>query len=236
VAERLNKLGQPIGPGMPDDWNGCEPPPRKVTVGQYCRLVPFVLADHAEPLYKAFSCDDSDANWTYLSYGPFDSLETFRDWLQESCTGDDPMFFVFEEVASGEVVGMAAFMNIKSALGSIEVGNVHFSNAMQRTPVATEAMYLMMVNAFDELGYRRYEWKCDALNARSRKAAKRLGFSYEGVFRQAMIYKGRSRDTAWFAMVDNEWDKVKEAYLAWLDPANFDEAGIQRQRLLVELP
>lgn len=200
-------------------------------VGRYCRVVPLVIADHAVPLYEELSCEDSDANWTYLSCGPFGDFESFRGWLESSCLGDDPMFFVVEQTGSDQALGLAAFMNIKPAWGSLEVGHVHFSKAMQRTPMATEAMYLMMVEAFDGLGYRRYEWKCDALNARSRKAADRLGFRFEGVFRQAMVYNGRSRDTAWYSVVDGEWAGLKVGYEAWLAEGNFDKQGLQIQAL-----
>jgi len=227
VAERLNEFGQPVGPAMPDDWAGCDPPSRAPLVGQYCQVVPLVIADHAASLYHELSCDDSDANWTYLSCGPFGDFESFCHWLETSCLGDDPMFFVVEEAGTGGPLGLAAYMNIKPEWGSLEVGHIHFSNAMQRTPMATEAMYLMMAYAFDELGYRRYEWKCDALNARSRKAADRLGFRFEGVFRQAMVYNGRSRDTAWYSVIDEEWAEMKVGYEAWLDVGNFEKSGIQ---------
>jgi len=231
VTERLNEFGQPIGPAMPDDWAGCEAPSRAAMVGRYCQVVPLVIADHGQSLYEELTCADSDANWTYLACDPFRDFESFRVWLESFCLGDDPMFFVVEKLGTGRALGIAAYMNIKPAWGSMEVGHIHFANAMQRTPMATEAMCLMMANAFDGLGYRRYEWKCDALNARSRKTADRLGFSFEGVFRQAMVYNGRSRDTAWFSVLDREWPKMKVGYEAWLDEENFEGSGDQIEKL-----
>ncbi|HEX4610372.1 MAG TPA: GNAT family protein, partial [Urbifossiella sp.] len=146
------------------------------------------------------------------------------------CLGDDPLFFTVIDAADGRPAGIASYLRIAPTAGSIEVGHLQFSPRLRRTPAATEAMYLMMARAFD-LGYRRYEWKCDSLNAASRAAAVRLGLSFEGVFRQATVYKGRTRDTAWYAAIDAEWPALREAFRAWLDPANFDAAGRQRVRL-----
>jgi RimJ/RimL family protein N-acetyltransferase len=146
------------------------------------------------------------------------------------CLGDDPLFFAVIDKADGKAVGVASYLRINPAAGSIEVGGIRYSPRLQRSPAATEAMYLMMQAAF-EIGYRRYEWKCDALNAASRAAAQRLGLSFEGVFRQALVYKGRNRDTAWYAAIDRDWPALREAFLAWLAPGNFDGAGRQRTRL-----
>ena len=198
--------------------------------GRYCRLEPLDLDRHAEDLYAAFALDAAGRNWTYLPYGPFDSLETYRSWMKSSCRGDDPFFFAICDKSSGKPIGVASYMRIAPSAGSIEVGGIHYSERLKRTPAATEAMFLMMKNVF-ELGYRRYEWKCDALNAASRAAAQRYGFSYEGIFRQAIVYKGRNRDTAWYAMIDSEWSALREAYQKWLDAANFDAQGRQRLRL-----
>jgi RimJ/RimL family protein N-acetyltransferase len=147
-----------------------------------------------------------------------------------TCPGDDPLFFAILDRADGEAAGVASYLRITPSAGSIEVGHIHYSARLRRSPVATEAMFLMMRWAF-ESGYRRYEWKCDALNAASRAAAQRLGLSFEGVFRQAAVYKGRNRDTAWYAAIDREWPALREAFLAWLDSRNFDENGRQRTRL-----
>jgi RimJ/RimL family protein N-acetyltransferase len=168
--------------------------------------------------------------WTYLPYGPFETRESFGGWLTEVASGADPMFFVIVDRRANRAVGLASYLRIAAASGSIEVGHLCYSPSLQRTPAATEAMFLMMKSAF-ELGYRRYEWKCDALNARSRAAAQRLGFSFEGLFRQATVYKGRSRDTAWYSVIDREWPALQKAFLQWLDPSNFDPSGAQRWRL-----
>ena len=161
----------------------------------------------------------------------FDDLEGYRAWLAAMTSGDDPLLHAIVDGATGSAVGVAAFMRIEPAVGVIEVGNLNFSPLLQRTRLATEAMFLMMRRVFDELGYRRYEWKCDSLNVPSRRAAERLGFSFEGIFRQAVVYKGRNRDTAWFSILDREWPKLRGAYEQWLSPANFDDSGRQRRRL-----
>jgi RimJ/RimL family protein N-acetyltransferase len=168
--------------------------------------------------------------WTYLFSGPFAGFEEYRAWLEPRALSEDPLFFAFVDRGRGQAVGMGAYLRIDTANGVVEVGHLAFSPLMQRTPLATEAMYLMMRQAF-ELGYRRYEWKCDALNAGSRRAAERLGFTFEGIFRQAVVYKGRSRDTAWYSIVDQEWPALDSAFRAWLDPTNFDGDGRQRRGL-----
>ena len=169
--------------------------------------------------------------WTYMAYGPFAGAEAYLAWAAQSAASQDPLFHAILDRSTGKAVGVAAFLRIEPAVGVIEVGHIAFAPALQRTPAATEAMYLLMRRVFDELGYRRYEWKCDALNAPSRAAAARLGFTFEGVFRQATLYKGRNRDTAWYSIIDREWPRQKAAFEAWLDPANFDEQGRQRTPL-----
>ena len=198
--------------------------------GRFCRVVPFDSDRHAAELHAANMTDAAGAMWTYLPYGPFATLENYRTWLHEHARGDDPMFFTILDIVTAQPAGVAAYLRILPASGSIEVGHVNYSPRLQRTPAATEAMFLMMQRAF-ALGYRRYEWKCDALNAKSRAAALRLGFSFEGVFRQATVYKGRNRDTAWFSILDREWPALEQAFRRWLDPSNFDERGAQRVRL-----
>ncbi len=198
--------------------------------GRYCRLEILEPGRHGEDLYEAVIGDRDGRNWTYLPYGPFGSLQAYLDWVEEVSREDDPLFHAVVDSRSGGAAGVASYLRINPASGSIEVGHIHFGNTLQRSPAGTEAMYLMMERAF-ELGYRRYEWKCDALNARSRTAAQRLGLSYEGVFRQATVYKGRNRDTAWYAAVDGEWLELKAAYRRWLDPSNFDGQGAQRLSL-----
>jgi len=151
--------------------------------------------------------------------------------MRESCVGEDPLFHAIIDVKAGKAVGVASYLRIEPSVGVIEVCHIHYSPLIQKTPAATEAMYLMMKRVFDELGYRRYEWKCDALNEGSRKAARRLGFTFEGVFRQATIYKGRNRDTAWFSVIDKEWPTLKNAFENWLKPANFDVEDRQKTSL-----
>ena len=199
-------------------------------VGQHCRVEPLDSRRHAVDLYHAFSADMENRIWTYMPYGPFDSLKSFVVWIQGVCCADDVLFHAIVDNAAGKAAGVASYLRIAPASGSIEVGHIAFSPSLQRTAAATEAMYLMMKRAF-ELGYRRYEWKCDALNARSCAAAQRLGLSFEGIFRQAGVYKGRNRDTAWYAAIDSEWPALQTAFRQWLDPANFDKNGCQRMRL-----
>ncbi|MEO5925061.1 MAG: GNAT family protein [Bryobacteraceae bacterium] len=223
---RINQLGQPIGDAL-DNWVAPPHPPRVALHGQYCSLEPLDPARHAESLFAA---NTESRNWTYLFSGPFPTLADYRAWMERECLGSDPQFYAVVDTKLGRATGVAAYLRITPAMGVIEVGHINFSPLLQRTRAATEAMYLMMRNAF-ELGYRRYEWKCDALNAPSRAAAQRLGLSYEGIFRQAIVVKGRNRDTAWFAAIDREWPELKAAFERWLDPANFDADGRQRAKL-----
>lgn len=225
MGHTVNEFGQFVGSALAS-WTPPPHPPRESIVGRYCRLEPLDLAIHAAALYETYAGDA--AAWTYLAYGPFHSLESYRDWVESVQTVDDPLFFAILD--RDKPVGVASYLRIAPAAGSVEVGGLNFSSRMKRSTVATEAMYLMMGTVF-RLGYRRYEWKCDDLNAPSRAAARRLGFSYEGTFRQATVYKGRNRDTAWYSVIDAEWPAVREAFEAWLDPGNFDSAGRQRRRL-----
>jgi RimJ/RimL family protein N-acetyltransferase len=229
MSEHRNELGQPVGFPVPG-WRAPPRPPREPMAGRYCRVEPLDPARHAEDLFRADAQDHSGRAWTYMRYGPFDSLAAYRDWMQAYALGDDPMFHAIVDAATGKAAGVASYLRVDPKSGAIEIGNINYSPPLQRTPAATEAMYLMMKRAFG-LGYRRYEWKCDALNAASRAAALRLGFSFEGVFRQATMYKGRNRDTAWYAAIDREWPQLEPAFVRWLDPANFDERGKQRVRL-----
>lgn len=199
--------------------------------GRYARVEPIVPARHAGGLFRAYREDRQGSLWTYLPYGPFDGRDAFHLWMAATCLGDDPLFHAIIDRRTDQAVGMAGYLRITPAIGVIEVGHLNFSPRLQRTAVATDAMYLMMRRAFEELGYRRYEWKCNALNEASRRAAERYGFQFEGVFRQATIVKGRNRDTAWYAIIDKDWPAIRKAFEAWLDPANFDEDGRQRQSL-----
>jgi RimJ/RimL family protein N-acetyltransferase len=198
--------------------------------GHWCRLEPLVPASHGDELHAALADDREGAIWTYLPYGPFPDRAAFEAWLVEMSRAADPLAFAIRERRTGRTVGLCAYLRIEPAAGSIEVGHLVFSPRLQRTPVATDAMYCMMRQAFG-LGYRRYEWKCDSLNAASRAAAVRLGFRYEGLFRQARVTKGRNRDTAWFSVIDSEWPALRGAFERWLAPGNFDAAGRQQSRL-----
>lgn len=229
MNQRTNSFGQPIGRELPG-WLPPPRPARTVLEGRFCRVEPLDVARHARQLYDANSLDPEGRMWTYLFSGPFGSFEEYHAWLEPRPASEDPLFFALVDVRRAQAVGAGAYMRIDPANGVMEVGHLAFSPLMQRTPVATEAMYLMMRNAF-ELGYRRYEWKCDSLNAGSRRAAERLGFTFEGIFRQAIVYKGRNRDTAWFSILDSEWPALDAAFRAWLDPVNFDAAGRQRRSL-----
>ena len=224
-----NETNYPIGESIPG-WT--EPPfmPRETMQGRYCRLEPLDARRHADDLFTANSQDRNGLGWTYLAYGPFDSLNVYRDWIESVCRRSDPQFYSMIDADSGKSLGVASYLRIAPEHGSIEVGHIHYSPALRGTTAATESMYLMMRRAF-ELGYRRYEWKCDSLNLKSRQAAQRLGFSFEGVFRQATVYKGRNRDTAWFAVIDREWPALERAYQSWLAPSNFDSDGKQVRRL-----
>lgn len=226
----VNEQGQPIGDPVPG-WTARPRPPRTPLAGRFCRVEPLEPARHADELFAAYAHDPSGRTWTYMSYGPFTSPMAYRRWAEDAAAGDDPLFHVIRDARDGKAKGVAAYLRIEPTVGVIEVGHIALSPALQRTAAATEAMYLLMRRAFDELGYRRYEWKCDALNAASRRAAERLGFRFEGIFRQATLYKGRNRDTAWYAIVDKEWPERRAAFEAWLDPDNLTEDGRQRRPL-----
>lgn len=224
-----NFLDQPVGASV-SDWKPAARPVHKLLTGRFCNLEPLNAARHAADMYAANALDTDGRNWTYLPYGPFESLSSYSDWVDKFSATSDPLFFAIVSHATGRAVGVASFLRIDPANGSVEVGHLNFSPLMQRTPVATEAMYLMMKEAF-ALGYRRYEWKCNALNIPSRAAAQRLGLSFEGVFRQAAIIKGRNRDTVWYATIDKEWPALNNAFQNWLSPENFDSRGAQRVSL-----
>ena len=227
---RRNEWGQPIGEPLPDGWTPPSAPAAVTLDGAFVRVEPLQPAVHAADLFEAGKSDTTGAGWTYLPDGPFESLDSFRGWLSRNGPGSDRLPFAFVDRTSGRARGFGSYLRIQPAVGSIEVGYIWLSPLLQRTPMSTEAMHLLMAHAF-ELGYRRYEWKCDALHAASRRAAERLGFTFEGVFRQAIHYKGRNRDTAWYSITDGEWPAIREAQRAWLRPENFDADGRQRRPL-----
>ena len=229
---RTNAYGQPVG----DPVLGWQPRPRpdvQTLTGCYCRLERLDSARHAEDLFTADQVDADGTSWTYLPYGPFADRTTYAAWIAQVAAQSDPFFFAVvntEETSptSGRgAIGVLSLMRVQPEAGSIEVGHIHFSPALQQSRAGTEAHYLLGSYVFDQLGYRRYEWKCDALNEPSRRAADRLGFQFEGIFRQADVVKGRNRDTAWYAIIDAEWPRVREAFRAWLAPDNFDTRGRQ---------
>lgn len=224
-----NELGQPIGHPV-HFATPIEPPQQAPMEGTFCRLVPLDAAAHADQLHEAYTDVVDIGDWTYLPYGPFGSATAYRTFLETFENQTDPMFFSIIDMTTGHTTGLASFLRIDPKSASIEVGHIHFSRRLQGTPAATEAMYLLMQRVF-ESGYRRYEWKCDNLNAPSRGAAARLGFEFEGVFRQAAHYKGRSRDTAWFSIIDTEWPALQTEFERWLAPANFDADGAQLSSL-----
>lgn len=218
-----DKLGAPVPGWTPRDWPG-----DAAMQGRYARLERLSAEAHAAQLYRAFSGDEGV--WTYMPYGPWASAAGYHRWVREAEAAPDPQFWAVFNLDSGAFEGQLSFLRITPDMGSIEVGHIAFSPALQRTRAATEAIYLTMARAFG-MGYRRFEWKCNALNLGSRRAAERFGLSYEGVFRQAAVVKGRNRDTAWFAAIDSEWPALKEAFETWLSPSNFGPDGAQKERL-----
>ena len=225
-------IGSAPVPARPSSPRPARAPTHRTLEGSRVRLVPLDPARHAPSLYAATHGAAADPGlWTYLPYGPFDDEVALRAFLQAAAPSADPLFFAIEDRSTGDAVGVQSFLRIAPGDAVIEVGHVWFGTALQRTPAATEAIYLLARHAFDDLGNRRLEWKCDAANARSCRAAERFGFTYEGTFRQHMIVKGRNRDTAWFSLLDGEWPSARDAFERWLAPGNFGPDGSQRRRL-----
>jgi RimJ/RimL family protein N-acetyltransferase len=225
----MTNVSDPRPPGVPVlGWVPPKAPDGDVLQGRYCRLEPLAAEPHAALLFRVYA--GHDALWDYLPYGPFSSAAAYHRFVRDVTAETGQFFYAVRNLETGDLGGIASYLRINPGAGSIEVGHINFAPTLQRTRAATEAMALMMGWAFDA-GYRRYEWKCNALNRASRVAAQRLGFSFEGVFRQAAVIKGFNRDTAWFAAIDSEWPALSEAFRVWLDPHNFDAAGQQRERL-----
>jgi RimJ/RimL family protein N-acetyltransferase len=221
--------GLPIGAEVPA--HAAARPERRSLAGRFVRLEPLDAERHGAALWQETHGPGAAAFWQYLFDEPFADAGSFREFLARKAASTDPLFYAIVDQASGRALGLETLMRIDPAHRCIEVGNILYGRSLQRTPGATEAQYLLMRYVFEDLGYRRYEWKCNALNAPSRRAALRFGFSFEGIFRKHMIVRGRNRDTAWYAMLDDEWPAAKSAFELWLAPANFDPAGIQRQSL-----
>ncbi|WES70605.1 GNAT family protein [Superficieibacter sp. HKU1] len=225
----LNQFGQPVGSALPD-WQP-RPHPQRVTLeGQYCKLEP-LQSRHASALFSAYSTADDTRSWTWLLREPDASEEAYRQWIESVSELSDPIHFAVIDRRTALPVGTLALMRIDASHGVVEVGHVHFSPRLSQTPMSTEAQWLLMRYAFDTLGYRRYEWKCNSLNEPSRRAAQRLGFQYEGRFRQALVIKGHNRDTDWFSIIDSEWPAVDRALQAWLAADNFAADGRQKRSL-----
>ena len=208
-------------------------PSKKKLIGKYCFLEPINIRKHSKDLYKNYSLDKKNVIWTYLPYGPFKSHGSFKKWLKSFCLNKDPFFYAIYSKKHNQYCGMASYLRITPEHGSIEAGHINYSPILQNTTEGTETMYLMMKNAFEVLGNRRYEWKCNNLNSASKYAAERLGFKFEGIFRQMFIFKGRNRDTAWYSIIDKEWPNYKKKYLFYLKKSNFTKANRQRKRLKI---
>ncbi|OHZ04890.1 GNAT family protein [Salinicola sp. MIT1003] len=232
-----NEYGQPVGPDI-DGWQPPPTPRAEILEGRFCRLEPLDVSAHAPTLWRAWQPSDPDiaddhdgkARWTYLGGRGFDGEAGCRRWLETMTASDDPHCYAIIDPADDQAVGMATYLRIVPVDGSIEIGHLNFSPRMARTPISSEALMLLIRHVF-ELGYRRVEWKCDALNAPSLRAAARLGFRFEGIFRQHRVVNGRNRDTAWFSILDGEWPAIRECHRRWLAPDNFDADGRQRQSL-----
>jgi len=224
-----SRSGLPIGPEVPA--HAASRPERRVLAGRFVRLEPLDPERHGASLWQETHGAGAAAFWQYLFDEPFADEKSFREFLVRKADSIDPLFYAIVDQASGGAVGFETLMRIDPAHRCIEVGNILYGRNLQRTPGATEAQYLLMRYVFEDLGYRRYEWKCNALNAPSRQAALRFGFSFEGIFRKHMIVRGRNRDTAWYSMLDDEWPATKAAFERWLAPANFDATGGQRASL-----
>lgn len=213
------------------EWTPRPLPERKVLEGRYVRLEPLDADKHGQGLFEASSVEDADSRFTWLFDTVPATLEDMRPWLEKSAASQTTLFYAIIDKATGKIAGRQALMRIDAENGSIEIGNIYWGPLISRKPAATEAQYLFMQYIFDELGYRRYEWKCNNDNLPSKRAAERFGFQFEGIFRQHLIVKGKNRDTAWYAMIDSEWLALKQAYQNWLSPENFDADGQQIQKL-----
>ena len=206
-------------------------PSKKNLKGKFVILEPLKISKHSKDLFNNLSKDKKNLIWKYLPYGPFKTYMSFKKWARSFCLNKDPFFYTVYSKKLDQYCGMASYLRITPEHGTIEVGHINYSPVLQNTVEGTETMYLMMLNAFDILGNRRYEWKCNNLNSASKNAARRLGFQFEGIFRQMFVFKGRNRDSAWFSIVDKEWKKIKKGYQKFLNPSNFDKIKKQKRKL-----
>jgi RimJ/RimL family protein N-acetyltransferase len=225
-----NEFNQLVGHSM-QNWKAAKMPENKSLFGCFCTLEPMDINKHAIHLFESLQKDNDGQSWTYLPYGPIETAEEFIAWIKKTNDGLDTQLYAIIDIHTNLPIGVCGYLRMTPAHGVIEIGHLHFSTFLKQKPAATEAMYLMMQYAFDHLGYRRYEWKCDSLNIPSRKAAERFGFSFEGIFRQHNVFKNRNRDTAWYSIIDGEWPTIKERFQRWLDKNNFDAQGKQIKRL-----
>jgi RimJ/RimL family protein N-acetyltransferase len=222
---------RPVGPIVDPKPPGTLPDLRPIH-GRWMRLDALNVEHHGHALWEAIDGQDPEGHlWTYMAFGPFADLDTLLNFIREKQAARDAWFYAFVNRATGKALGMGSFMRADPGNGVIEIGSIWLAPALQRTREATESIYLMMRHAFDDLGVRRLEWKCDALNAPSRRAADRFGFTFEGIFRQHYIIKGRNRDTAWYSIIDKEWPAIRKNFEAWLSEANFDETGKEKAKL-----
>ncbi|KAI1710313.1 acetyltransferase (GNAT) domain-containing protein [Ditylenchus destructor] len=212
-------------------WTPRQYPEKKVFEGRYVRIEPLDVAKHGDELYEVSSVPDAAERFRYMMVDEPKSREEFQPWLEEVEKSVDPLYFVVIDKKTGKVAGRQTLMRIDTAFGVIEIGHIYWGPLISRTPAATEAQFLFMTYIFEELGYRRYEWKCHSKNEKSRRAAQRFGFTFEAIFRQHKVHRGENYDSAWFACLDKDWAKLKPAYEKWLSPENFDENGVQIKKL-----
>lgn len=230
MMNETNEFGQIAGCPI-NNWQRVNTPSKTTLQGMYCVLEPLNLDKHSAKLFESLLLDNKGESWTYLPYGPFKNCDEFQAWLKVTTSEQDTLLYAIVDSKTLLPIGIAGFLRINPEHGVIEVGHLHYSTLLKKTPAATEAMYLMMRYVFKELGYRRYEWKCNSLNQASRNAALRLGFKFEGIFRQSNVFKNRNRDTAWFSIIDSEWPEIEKRFQHWLRPENFDASGNQKLRL-----
>tara|TARA_B100000686_G_C16692421_1_gene918477 strand:+ start:94 stop:768 length:675 start_codon:yes stop_codon:yes gene_type:complete len=217
--------------GVPVKFKTAKLPSKQKLIGKYCFLEPVNIQRHSKDLFNNFALDKKGIDWIYMPFGPFKNETLLKKYLKAKDLAGNPFFYSIYSKRLKAFCGLASYLRIKPKIGTIEVGWITYAKNLQRTAEATEAMYLMMKNAFENLKYRRYEWKCDKLNKRSNKSAIRLGFKYEGLFRQATIYKNRNRDTCWYAIIDKDWKKLKKGYQKFLHPSNFNKKNKQNKKL-----
>lgn len=225
-----NEFNQPIGFPV-QNWCAKSKPGNHHWMGRYCILEPLTIEKHAEKLFHAFLVETRGESWTYLPYGPFESISEFRDWLKTILAESDTLLYAILEKETNQPVGISGYLRITPTHGVIEIGHLHFSNLLKKKPAATQAIYLMLYHVFEDLKYRRCEWKCNSLNQPSMNAAERFGFKFEGIFRQHLVVKNCNRDTAWFSIIDTEWPEIKGKFQRWLSSENFDQAGNQKIKL-----